>query len=142
MNNGEGGMEKREHRMEHADDGAGAVQNLNAGFAAITEHWSPRVVAECNGQYLKIAKVEGEFVWHQHDNEDELFIVHKGELEIEMKDESVHLRQGDTYVVPKGVPHRPIATEECWILLFEPKVTLHTGETQTPLTKTIEEQGG
>ena len=118
------------------------VNNLTAGFDEITEHWSPRVVAECNDQYLKIAKVEGEFVWHQHDGEDELFIVHRGALEIEMEAGSVHLGEGDVYVVPKGVRHRPIAREECWILLFEPKETLHTGATRSHLTKSIEEQRG
>ena len=119
-----------------------SVKNLNATFDEIAEHWSPVVVAECNDQYLKIAKVEGEFVWHQHDAEDELFMVYKGALEIEMESGSVHLNEGDVYVVPKGVPHRPIAREECWILLFELKETLHTGSIQTPLTKSIEDQLG
>jgi mannose-6-phosphate isomerase-like protein (cupin superfamily) len=108
-------------------------------FNLISEYWSPKIIAELNGQYLKIAKVKGEFVWHNHENEDELFQVIKGELEIHLEKGVVLLQEGEMYVVPKGVEHKPIAQEECWILLLEPKNTQHTGKVKSDLTKNDQE---
>ncbi|MGB2426648.1 MAG: cupin domain-containing protein [Alteromonas sp.] len=109
-------------------------------FALLEEFWSPRIVAELNGQWVKIAKGKGELIWHSHDNEDELFQVFKGQLTIHMRDHSVTLNPGDMYVVPRGVEHKPEAIGEVWIVLFEPKTTAHTGTTQSEQTVAIEDQ--
>jgi mannose-6-phosphate isomerase-like protein (cupin superfamily) len=101
--------------------------NLEEKLSQIQEHWSPRVVAELNGQQVKLAKLQGEFVWHQHDQEDEFFMVLEGTLRIEFLDGAVDLHEGDTLVVPRGVEHRPVAERECHVLLFEPAGTLNTG---------------
>jgi mannose-6-phosphate isomerase-like protein (cupin superfamily) len=115
--------------------------NLDTELGAVTELWSPRVVAMANGQYVKVAKVKGEFVWHAHAEEDELFLVRKGTLHIRYRDRpDVTLREGDFHVVPRGVEHMTAAPEECWLVLFEPAATRHTGETESEITKTIEEQ--
>jgi mannose-6-phosphate isomerase-like protein (cupin superfamily) len=115
--------------------------NLDAAFGQLTEFWSPCVVAAANGQYVKVAKVKGEFVWHTHADEDEFFLVHRGSLTIRYRDRpDVLLREGDFHVVPKGVEHNPCATEECWVVLVEPAQTKHTGETVSDLTKSIEQQ--
>jgi mannose-6-phosphate isomerase-like protein (cupin superfamily) len=108
--------------------------------AALTEYWSPRVVAELDDSYVKVAKVQGEFVWHAHDDEDELFFILGGALRIELEDGAVELGEGDTWVVPKGVRHRPVAERECLILLIERKRTRHTGNEVSPLTRTLAEQ--
>jgi len=102
--------------------------NLTAKFNLFNEQWTPKIIAELNGQQVKIAKVKGEFVWHDHANEDELFMVIKGQLTILQRNGSIQINEGEIYVVPKGVQHKPIAEKECWILLFEPKATKHTGE--------------
>jgi mannose-6-phosphate isomerase-like protein (cupin superfamily) len=107
---------------------------------SLTEFWSPRVVAEFEDSFVKVAKLKGTLAWHQHDLEDELFFVLKGELKIEMEDATVHLKPGDTYVVPKGVRHNPVADEECLIMLIEKKSTLHTGSLVTAKTRSLEEQ--
>ncbi|HEX9984664.1 MAG TPA: cupin domain-containing protein [Thermoanaerobaculia bacterium] len=110
-------------------------------FSRITDHWSPKVIGRVNDQYLKVAKVQGTFAWHKHDGEDELFLVMKGELRIELENsDPVRLREGEFYVVPRGVMHNPVAEEECWILLIETVTTQHTGDTITPLTRSVEEQ--
>jgi len=115
--------------------------NLDEEFGSITDFWSPRVVAVANGQYVKLAKAKGEFVWHSHVDEDEFFLVRKGTFCIRYRDRpDVVLREGDFHVVPKGVEHSPIAPEEAWIVLVEPAVTKHTGDTVTDLTKSIESQ--
>jgi mannose-6-phosphate isomerase-like protein (cupin superfamily) len=115
--------------------------NLDAAFSALPDFWSPRVVAAASGQYVKVAKVKGEFVWHAHADEDEFFLVRKGALTIRYRDRSdVVLREGDFHVVPKGVEHMPVTAEECWVVLVEPAATKHTGETIAPITRTIEEQ--
>ncbi len=116
------------------------VQDLEAAFDDITEHWSPKVIGRINDQYLKIAKVLGEFVWHKHDNEDELFYIVKGRLRIEYENHVADLETGQFTIVPKGVLHRPVAEGECWLVLIEPMTTQHTGGTQNVLTKTIEQQ--
>jgi len=115
--------------------------NLDREFGAVREHWSPRVVAEANGQYVKVAKVKGEFVWHTHSDEDELFLVRKGRLTIRYRDRAdVVLEEGDFHVVPRGVEHMTAADEECWVVLFEPAATKHTGDTVSAITKPIEDQ--
>jgi mannose-6-phosphate isomerase-like protein (cupin superfamily) len=116
------------------------VVSIADELAAITDHWSPRVIAALNGQYLKVAKLEGEFVWHDHAGEDELFLVLRGSLRIDFDDGSVTLGEGECCVVPRGVRHRPVAREECWVALFEPMATAHTGDVVDARTRSIAEQ--
>lgn len=114
---------------------------IETEFSAITEYWSPRVVAELNGQYMKLAKVKGELVWHAHSEEDELFLIHKGCLTLKFRDRSdVVLKAGEFYVVPKGVEHFPVAEDETWVILLEPAATKHTGDTPSARSKSIEAQ--
>jgi mannose-6-phosphate isomerase-like protein (cupin superfamily) len=101
--------------------------NLAQGFAQITEHWRPRVAAELNGQEVKLVKFQGPFVWHQHDGEDELFLVVRGRFRMEFRDRTVELEPGELIVVPRGVEHRPVADSEVEVLLFEPRGVLNTG---------------
>lgn len=101
--------------------------SLGEKFASIGEYWQPRIVGELNGQHVKVAKLLGEFMWHHHDNEDELFLVHRGELRIEFRDRTVTLGPSEMLIVPRGVEHRPIADEEVELVLFEPAGTLNTG---------------
>ena len=101
--------------------------DLREKVAAIDEHWSPRIVAELNGQHVKLVKFRGEFVWHHHDHEDELFLVHRGRFRMEFRDRTVDLGPGEMIVVPRGVEHRPVADEEVEVVLFEPAGTLNTG---------------
>ncbi len=108
--------------------------------ASLSELWSPRVVAEVDDAYVKVAKVQGSLSWHSHENEDELFFVLKGRLRIEMEASVVELGEGEMFVVPKGVRHNPIAEHECHLLLVERKTTLHTGDTVTDKTRSLEEQ--
>lgn len=111
--------------------------NLDAAFDSFDELWSPRVAAELNGQAVKLATVEGEFVWHRHDDADELFLVRSGELTVEFRDEpDVTLTEGELLVVPRGVEHRPVAEEPAEILLFEPAETRNTGNVDDELTQT------
>lgn len=115
--------------------------NIAEELAKITEHWSPRVIGQVNDQYVKVAKVKGELVWHQHDHEDELFLVVYGKLVIRLEDtEDVTLEKGDFYIVPKGTMHNPLAEEECGLVLIESVSTKHTGDVESPLTKSIEDQ--
>lgn len=107
---------------------------------SLTELWSPRVVAEIDDSYVKVAKVQGSLAWHSHDNEDELFLVLKGHLRIELEDGNVELGEGEMFVVPKGVRHNPVADQECLIMLVERKATLHTGDTVTEKTRSLAEQ--
>jgi mannose-6-phosphate isomerase-like protein (cupin superfamily) len=107
---------------------------------ALTEHWSPRVVAELDDSYVKVAKVQGSLAWHSHENEDELFYILKGSLTIEMEEKTVVLHEGDAFVVPKGVRHNPVAEQECHIMLIERKSTLHTGTEVIDKTRSLAEQ--
>jgi mannose-6-phosphate isomerase-like protein (cupin superfamily) len=110
---------------------------LSEAFEGFDEQWAPRVAAELNGQAVKLAKVEGEFVWHSHEDADELFLVVSGELDIEFRDrEAATLEEGELLVVPAGVEHRPVADEEAEILLFEPAETRNTGDVETERTRT------
>jgi mannose-6-phosphate isomerase-like protein (cupin superfamily) len=102
--------------------------SLTEKFALIGEHWSPKVVGELNGQYVKLAKLKGEFVWHRHEVEDELFLVVKGRLVIELREKDVILEEGEFLIVPRGVEHKPVAEEEVQVLLFEPISTVNTGD--------------
>jgi mannose-6-phosphate isomerase-like protein (cupin superfamily) len=108
--------------------------------ASLTELWSPRVVAEVDDSYVKVAKVQGTFGWHTHEGEDELFLILKGRLRIEMDDGAVDLGEGDVYVVPKGTRHNPIAEDECHVMLIERKSTLHTGDTISEKTRSLADQ--
>ena len=110
------------------------VINLDQKFSLFQDQWSPKVIAELNGQKVKLAKVQGEFVWHDHEHEDELFFVVKGELIIEFRDRTEVIKAGEMIVVPRGVEHKPIAKEEVWIMLFEPAQIKHTGEVEHELT--------
>lgn len=109
--------------------------NLTEKFTQFSDHWNPRIIGELNGQYVKIAKVKGEFVWHQHENEDELFMVIKGKLYIDFHDKTVEIKEGEMIIVPRGVEHRPWTEEEVQIMLFEPATTVNTGETENELTR-------
>ncbi|HLA70846.1 MAG TPA: cupin domain-containing protein [Steroidobacteraceae bacterium] len=108
--------------------------------AALTEYWSPRVIGEVDDNYVKVAKLLGVFGWHAHDHEDELFLVLKGRLKIEMEAGAVEIGEGEFYVVPKGVRHNPVAAEEVHVMLFERKSTLHSGNEVTDKTRSIAEQ--
>lgn len=109
--------------------------NLEQKLALFSEHWSPKVVGELNGQQVKLAKLKGEFVWHKHELEDELFFVLHGTLKIELRDKTISLNENEFFIVPKGVEHKPVADQEVSIMLFEPLGTLNTGNTQNEFTK-------
>jgi mannose-6-phosphate isomerase-like protein (cupin superfamily) len=108
--------------------------------ASLTEFWSPRVVAEVDDSFVKVAKVKGTLAWHSHENEDELFFILKGRLRIEFENGAVELEEGETYVVPRGVLHNPVADHECHIMLIERKSTLHTGSVVTDKTRSLQDQ--
>jgi mannose-6-phosphate isomerase-like protein (cupin superfamily) len=103
-------------------------------FAAFSDHWTPHIVAELNGQHVKLVKFRGEFTWHRHTGEDELFLVHRGRFRMEYRDHVVELQAGDFLVVPRGVEHRPVADEEVEVILFEPAGTLNTGDVRDAFT--------
>ena len=107
---------------------------LSEKFARFTEHWSPKVVGELNGQQVKLVKFQGAFTWHHHEHEDELFLVHRGGFRMEFRDRIVELSAGDFLIVPHGVEHRPVADEEVEVLLFEPASTLNTGNVRDART--------
>jgi mannose-6-phosphate isomerase-like protein (cupin superfamily) len=108
--------------------------NINQKFNLFHELWTPKIIGELNGQYVKLVKLKGEFVWHKHDNEDELFLVLKGSIIIKLKNKDIQLNKGEFFIVPKRVEHKPVAEQEAHILLFEPKTTQHTGDTKSELT--------
>ena len=108
--------------------------NLEEKLASFSEQWSPKIVGELNGQQVKLVKFQGEFVWHKHDAEDELFLVVHGRFRMEFRDRHVWLEKGEFLVVPRGVEHRPVAEEEAHVLLFEPASTLNTGDVQNERT--------
>lgn len=108
--------------------------NLAEKFSRITEYWKPYIAGELNGQLVKLDKLKGEFVWHHHENEDEMFLVVKGRFRIEFRDKTVWLEEGEFIVVPRGVEHKPVADEEAWIVLFEPASTLNTGNVNNQFT--------
>jgi len=108
--------------------------NFEDKLAKFSEHWMPRIIAQMNDTHFKVVKVRGEFVWHDHPETDEVFVVLKGRLEIQLRDGTVNLNEGEMYVVPKGVEHKPCAEEECHILLIEPAGLVNTGDVQSELT--------
>lgn len=109
--------------------------NIAQKLSKINDHWSPKIIGELNGQHVKLAKLNGEFVWHHHENEDELFMVIEGNLKIEFRDKTVDLESGEICIIPKGVEHKPVAEKEVSVLLFEPASTLNTGNTENHFTK-------
>jgi mannose-6-phosphate isomerase-like protein (cupin superfamily) len=108
--------------------------NLGEKLEQIEQHWSPRIVGELNGQHVKLAKLKGEFIWHHHEAEDELFLVLHGHLSIHLRDRVVELDEGDFFIVPRGVEHKPIASHEVHVLLLEPASTLNTGNVRNQRT--------
>ena len=108
--------------------------HLREKLSRFTAHWDPKIVGELNGQHVKLVKFQGEFVWHQHEREDELFLVVKGGFVMEFRDSQVALEEGELLIVPRGVEHRPVATDEVHVLLFEPATTLNTGNVVTDRT--------
>jgi mannose-6-phosphate isomerase-like protein (cupin superfamily) len=111
--------------------------SLAEKFAAFTGHWSPKILADLNGQQVKAVKFQGAFVWHHHDNEDEMFLVHRGNFRMELRDRVVSLGPGDFIVIPRGVEHRPVADDEVEVVLFEPAGTLNTGSVQDDRTVAV-----
>jgi len=112
--------------------------NLSQKFELFHEHWHPRIVGELNDSYVKLARLKGEFVWHQHENEDELFLVVKGKLQIKLRDRDLWIGEGEFVIIPKGVEHCPVAEEEVQVLLLEPKSTVNTGDVQNERTVAAE----
>ena len=110
------------------------VINIQEKLHLFTDQWSPKRIGKLNGQQILLAKIQGEFVFHKHDNEDELFMVIQGQLKLELKDQTVTVNSGEFYIVPKGVEHKPIAKEETHLLLFEPLSTKHTGDVMADIT--------
>lgn len=109
--------------------------NLKEKFAKISDYANPRIAGELNDSYVKLVKLKGEFVWHHHEKEDELFLIVKGQLIMKMRDRDVVLNEGEFFVVPKGVEHKPVAPEEVQIVLLEPKSTLNTGNVRNDITR-------
>ena len=107
-------------------------------FKLIDKYWNPKIVGELNGQFVKLVKFKGKFIWHQHNNEDELFLVIKGQLKIKLENREITLKEGDFTIVHRGVQHLPIAEEEVHVLMFEPKSTINTGENRNELTTDCE----
>ncbi len=114
--------------------------SIHKKFELFTEEWTPKIIAESNGQLVKIAKGSGELVWHQHENEDELFIVFKGHLTIQLREENIELGIGDMFVVPKGVEHCPCAEADTHFMMIEPSSTAHTGELKLDMTVAADNQ--
>ena len=109
--------------------------NISQKLSLFNDHWNPRIVGELNNQHVKLAKFQGEFIWHKHDNEDEMFLVLEGKFTMEFRDKKVELKKGDFLIVPKGVEHKPVAENEVSVMLFEPVSTLNTGDAESDLTK-------
>ncbi|MCP4439209.1 MAG: cupin domain-containing protein [Aureispira sp.] len=109
--------------------------NIGEKLSRFSDHWNPKIVGELNGQYVKLAKFEGEFIWHKHDNEDEMFYVLKGLLKMEFRDKTVMVGENEFIIVPRGIEHRPVAEQEVSVMLFEPNTTLNTGDESNELTQ-------
>ncbi|MBU2709208.1 cupin domain-containing protein [Zooshikella marina] len=114
--------------------------NISEKFGLFSEEWTPKIIAQTNGQLVKIAKGSGELVWHQHENEDELFIVFKGHLTLQLRDQIIELSPGEMYIVPKGVEHCPSATPDTHFMMIEPASTKHTGKLESDITVSTEDQ--
>jgi len=111
--------------------------NINQKLSSFSDHWSPKIVGELNNSYVKLVKLKGEFIWHHHENEDELFLVIKGQLLMRLRDREVRINPGEFFIVPRGVEHMPVAEEEVHVMLLEPKTTLNTGNVRNE--RTVEE---
>lgn len=109
--------------------------NINEKLDLFSDHFNPKVIAELNGQHVKLGKFKGDFVWHSHENEDEMFYVLKGSFFMDLRDKTIELKEGEMIVIPKGVEHKPRAEEEVCVMLFEPAGTLNTGNTENEFTK-------
>lgn len=109
--------------------------NLLEKFGAFEDHWNPRIIGDLNGQQIKLVKFNGAFVWHHHEEEDEAFFVVKGRFNMEFRDKTVTLNEGEMMIVPRGMEHRPVSEEEVWVMLFEPATTLNTGNKVDEKTK-------
>ena len=114
--------------------------SIASKLSQFSDHWNPRIVGELNGQHVKLVKFQGEFVWHHHEHEDELFLVVDGRFRMELRDRQVWLERGEFLVVPRGVEHRPVADEEVSVLLFEPATTVNTGNVSDVKTRTTLER--
>ena len=112
--------------------------NIAQKLSQFKDHWNPRIIGELNHQHIKLAKLKGEFIWHKHDDTDETFVVINGHLTIEFRDSKVHLKPGEMIVVPMGTEHRPIASEECEIMLIEPRGVINTGDKKNAYTQNSE----
>lgn len=117
------------------DGGTMNKVNLKEKFELFNEYWSPKIVGELNDSHVKLAKFKGEFVWHKHENEDELFFIVKGNLLIRLRDQNINLQEGEFVIIPKGVEHCPVAEKEVYVMLLEPKSTINTGNVESDLTK-------
>ena len=111
--------------------------NIEQKLKLFNDHWSPKIIGELNGQQIKLVKFQGEFNWHKHDNEDEMFYVLKGKFKMEFRNKIVELCENEFLIVPKGIEHRPVAGEEVSVMLFEPAATLNTGDIASDLTKIV-----
>lgn len=114
--------------------------NLSEKFNHIQDHWNPRIAGELNGQQVKLVKFKGEFVWHKHDHEDEMFLVIEGKFNMELRDRIITLHENEFIIIPRGVEHRPVAPNEVSVMLFEPASTLNTGDQQNEMTKEVLER--
>ena len=114
--------------------------NINEKFSLISEYWTPKIIAQSNDQLIKIAKGRGEIVWHKHENEDELFIVFKGKLTIQLREKDIVLKEGEMFVVSKGIEHCPFADTETHFMMIEPTTTRHTGDVKSDQTVPIDRQ--
>ena len=114
--------------------------NVTEKFSQISDYWNPRVAGELNGQMVKLVKFQGEFVWHKHDNEDEMFYVVEGEFDMELRDKTITIRENEFIIIPRGVEHRPVGHKEVSVILFEPATTLNTGDQRNEMTKDVLEK--
>lgn len=116
-----------------------SMQKVNVidKFSEITDFWNPRIAGELNGQMIKLVKFKGEFVWHKHDDEDEMFFVVEGEFNMELRDQTIIVKRNEFIVIPRGVEHRPVAPTEVSVMLFEPATTLNTGDKENELTRRV-----
>lgn len=114
--------------------------NVLEKFSQISDYWNPRIAGELNGQMVKLVKFQGEFVWHKHDNEDEMFYVVEGEFDMELRDKTITIRENEFIIIPRGVEHRPVASKAVSVILFEPATTLNTGDQRNQMTKEVLER--
>ena len=111
--------------------------NIQHKLSLFNDHWNPKIIGELNGQHVKLVKFQGEFIWHKHENEDEMFYVLKGKFVMEFRDKNIELSENEFLIVPKGIEHRPVAEKEVSVMLFEPAATLNTGDKVSDLTKIV-----